>query len=125
MSVRIKTEDGDLIVSGKGKDGKDGKDGGGLIEWFLIDDKHTITWDNETDTTYMASGTYYAGSHYSIYNVRVFANYMTCSVHRSGSTSKTTIDISKYQYNDNTYEGVILGVPKFVVNMCNIRQVTK
>lgn len=27
MSLRVKTEDGDLIVSGKGKDGKDGKDG--------------------------------------------------------------------------------------------------
>ena len=27
MSVRVKTEDGDLIVSGKGKDGKDGTSG--------------------------------------------------------------------------------------------------
>ena len=47
MSVRIKTEDGDLIVSGKGKNGKDG---GGDIEWLYYDgSKHAIQVKNIGD----------------------------------------------------------------------------
>lgn len=47
MSLRVKTEDGDLIVSGKGKDGKDGKDGGGDIVWLYLDtSKQAIQIEN-------------------------------------------------------------------------------
>ena len=123
MSVRIKTEDGDLIVSGKGKDGKDG---GGEIAWFLVDKEHSITWDNKRNDGFVATGTYYTGStHYIIYCMTVGEDYVTFYSHEAGKTTGSSPMIRKMYYVSASDTGIIVGIPKYVVEECNIKQITK